>query len=128
MVRNIANTMTRAFTPPDKDSHTGSLAKTRRSMEMKRINSENQRMVDRIAELKPAYETKAFLQDYDLKQRHMVNCSYSLRKVCEQKLKEFNRLKKTLTTTSDKQQFVQARPRMTTIDLDRVRAPHVIEH
>jgi len=90
-------------------------------MEMKRIHSENQRMVDKIAELKPAYETKAFLQDYDLKQRHMVNCSYSLRKLCEQKLKEFNRLKKNIA--SDQQQFVQVRPRS---DPEPSKAPHVI--
>jgi len=104
MVRSIANTMTRTFTPPAKDTCSGSLTKARKAMEAKRINIENQRLVDRIAELKPAYPTREFLSDYDLKQRHMVNCSYSLRRVCEQKLREFNKLKASLKGS----QFVQA--------------------
>ena len=83
-----------------------SLPKTRVNWEKRRIDIENQKLVDRITETKPAYPTKTFLNEYDKSQRYMVNSSYSLRKVCEKKLREFNHIKESLKT--DKTQFVRA--------------------
>ena len=107
MIRSIASLMTRPTVLPESDAAVGSLSKAKKAAESKRIHNENQRLVDRIADLKPFYPTRALLQEYDKNQRYMVNASYSLRKVCERKLKELNLMRKELLNPK---KFVQASP------------------
>ena len=99
--------MTRPTVLPNSEAVAGSLSKSKKAAESKRIQNENQRLVDRIADLKPMYQTKALLQEYDKNQRYMVNASYSLRKVCERKLKELNNMRKDLIT---QKKFIKASP------------------
>ena len=107
MIRSIASLMTRPTVLPNSEAVAGSLSKSKKVAESKRIQNENQRLVDRIADLKPMYQTKALLQEYDKNQRYMVNASYSLRKVCERKLKELNNMRKDLIT---QKKFIKASP------------------
>lgn len=80
MIQSIAKTMTRPFELP---SHRGptSLNADWRKKELFRITMDNHKLLERLENLKPYYDTDKMERDHAEHHRYMINSSYSARKV-----------------------------------------------
>ena len=89
MVQAIKRTMNRTISVPERVGPT-SLNKTRRKQEVRDITNSNLRLLGRLESAKSDYAVRELEKRFEKTQRYSLNASFSLRKKCEEVVREFN--------------------------------------
>lgn len=89
MVEAISRTMKRTFSVPERVGPT-SLNEMRRRNDYRDISNSNLRLLGRLESAKSDYSVSKMDKSFALNQRYALNASFSLRKKCEEVVREFN--------------------------------------
>ena len=93
MVDTITKTMSRRFVPPAITGPT-TMNLVARKNELKRISNSNLKLLNRIEGAKSEYSFQKHNSDYMKSQKYALNASFSLRKKCENIVRQVNSTKR----------------------------------
>ena len=89
MAEAIAKTRNRTFSVPERVGPT-SLNSVRRKHDIRDISNSNIRLSNRLESVKSEYSVSNMKKCFEQNQRYALNSSFSLRKHCEEVVRELN--------------------------------------